>query len=267
MNYGRACPRSHKIANLPERLVAYREVPGSVTRTVNFKDNLARISADNIARAAGLPAHDRHAHNIAALYHRVPELLRGMAGFCPHEPDFARCRQPYRRRCSCPARAKADKVAAETGSDDGAGYAAEFGGDKIMITVRLVGGLGNQMFQYACGQRLAHDRGVALRLDTADCVAENRPYALDHFRIEARVLGAAEGRHVRPAFLRVRKRFPWLASVLPGGAGYVGEKHFSFDPAILESPSSCYLDGYWQSERYLRPYPPPSAPSSRSRNR
>ncbi len=34
-----------------------------------------------------------------------------------------------------------------------------------MITVKLIGGLGNQMFQYACARRLALKRGVELKLD------------------------------------------------------------------------------------------------------
>ena len=35
----------------------------------------------------------------------------------------------------------------------------------IMILMRLSGGLGNQLFQYALGRRLAHDRNTDLKLD------------------------------------------------------------------------------------------------------
>ena len=34
-----------------------------------------------------------------------------------------------------------------------------------MITVSLIGGLGNQMFQYAAGKALAERHGVPLALD------------------------------------------------------------------------------------------------------
>jgi hypothetical protein len=48
-----------------------------------------------------------------------------------------------------------------------------------MIVMRLYGGLGNQMFQYALGRRLALDHGVPLKLDLA-WFAENpkRDYRL-----------------------------------------------------------------------------------------
>ena len=36
-----------------------------------------------------------------------------------------------------------------------------------MIGTRLMGGLGNQMFQYAAGLRLAKRHGVPLRVDTS----------------------------------------------------------------------------------------------------
>jgi len=37
-----------------------------------------------------------------------------------------------------------------------------------MIRVKLIGGLGNQLFQYACGRALAEDLGVKLVLDITD---------------------------------------------------------------------------------------------------
>lgn len=36
-----------------------------------------------------------------------------------------------------------------------------------MVITRLIGGLGNQMFQYAAGRRFAHVLGVELKLDIA----------------------------------------------------------------------------------------------------
>ena len=36
-----------------------------------------------------------------------------------------------------------------------------------MIVSRLIGGLGNQMFQYAAGRALALERGLSLRLDVS----------------------------------------------------------------------------------------------------
>jgi hypothetical protein len=32
---------------------------------------------------------------------------------------------------------------------------------------------------------------------------------------------------------------------------YVKEIYFQFDPKVLKAPKDCYLDGYWQSEKYF----------------
>ena len=47
-----------------------------------------------------------------------------------------------------------------------------------MIVVRLIGGLGNQMFQYALGRHLALTNGVELLLDTThfDRIPRRRKY-------------------------------------------------------------------------------------------
>ena len=56
-----------------------------------------------------------------------------------------------------------------------------------MIVVKLKGGLGNQMFQYAAGRALAVRAGTDLLLDTKIYgQTYNREYGLDKFRIHAR---------------------------------------------------------------------------------
>ena len=49
-----------------------------------------------------------------------------------------------------------------------------------MITVSLIGGLGNQMFQYAAGKALAERHGVPLALD----ISGFRDYALRPFLLD-----------------------------------------------------------------------------------
>jgi glycosyltransferase involved in cell wall biosynthesis len=64
--------RRHRVANLPERLTVYREVPGSLCRTgqEGFVDKLVRISAENLAFAVGDGKPGHHHIDIAALTHR-----------------------------------------------------------------------------------------------------------------------------------------------------------------------------------------------------
>ena len=55
-----------------------------------------------------------------------------------------------------------------------------------MIIVRLMGGLGNQMFQYAAGKALADRLGVSLQLDRTflDQRSENPGYTLRNFELD-----------------------------------------------------------------------------------
>lgn len=60
-----------RMANLPERLVGYREVEGSICRTTpqRITDGVVRISGQNIAFASGLDPADPVVTDLAALLH------------------------------------------------------------------------------------------------------------------------------------------------------------------------------------------------------
>ena len=56
-------------------------------------------------------------------------------------------------------------------------------------TVRIHGGLGNQLFQYAAGRALADRTGTKLRLDACYFGVEKlRNFELDNFKIRAKVV-------------------------------------------------------------------------------
>lgn len=122
-----------------------------------------------------------------------------------------------------------------------------------MIVTRLRGGLGNQMFQYAAGLRLACARGTRLLLDTSPLCDPGchtpRSYALGPFRLSAGRASpeelAAFGRSRRSLASRLARRLgrrPDAAAV---------ERHFHFDEEVLALPDGVCLRGYWQSERYF----------------
>ena len=122
-----------------------------------------------------------------------------------------------------------------------------------MIITRLIGGLGNQMFHYAVGRRLAHVLGTELKLDISAFQSYKlRTYSLGNFNIREKFASPKEVLALtRPTILeRIRakalRRRPWPPRT------YVREKqHFHFDPKILSLPDGVYLDGYWQSEKYF----------------
>jgi hypothetical protein len=119
-----------------------------------------------------------------------------------------------------------------------------------VIIVRLMGGLGNQLFQYAAGRRLSLTLGVPLKLDigTYRQHSQNtqRAYELNRFCIEAGIATAWEVASSRgPRFLtRITKPLGLLPRL-------VLERGFAFDPAILHLGDGRYLEGYWQSYRYF----------------
>lgn len=119
-----------------------------------------------------------------------------------------------------------------------------------MIVVKLMGGLGNQMFQYATGRRLAlaHDAPLKLDLSWFD-TQEKRHYELgdlcvfESFATPGEVLALTRN---KPSPLHrllgreARARDTWIR-----------ERHFHFDATVLDLPDGLYLEGYWQSERYF----------------
>lgn len=122
-----------------------------------------------------------------------------------------------------------------------------------MIVVRLMGGLGNQMFQYAAARRLAHVSGVPLKLDlgwfgSTPAGTTPRDYALTPFTIVEEVASAAE---VARLAMQPGTLGKLLARLTPFGGTYLPERHYHFDPALLSPRQSAYLDGYWQSEKYF----------------
>ncbi len=131
-----------------------------------------------------------------------------------------------------------------------------------MIIMKLQGGLGNQLFQYALGRRLALKNATELKLDISRYHEETEPrkFALPHFSIDAGIATAADYRLMRLPnpqsrnfFARVvRKAFRMIESTRgTEKRAYVLEPSLEFCPDILKIEGSAYLSGDWQSEEYF----------------
>ncbi|MGH1590655.1 alpha-1,2-fucosyltransferase [Methylobacterium phyllosphaerae] len=124
-----------------------------------------------------------------------------------------------------------------------------------MIIVRLMGGLGNQMFQYALGRSLAIKHGMPLLLDKSFYADEHgvnvtvREYDLGHFKIRAVALPDTIARLVSPdrnsGMPRLLER--WTSRAF----GLKRETSMRFDPSIFLAPGKTIFEGYWQSEKYF----------------
>jgi Glycosyl transferase family 11 len=133
-----------------------------------------------------------------------------------------------------------------------------------MIIVKLSGGIGNQLFQYALGKNLSVKNNVALKFETSEYTSDARKYSLSKFTIPESILGiSTETNLVEIGLPSMRDKSLW------GRMGrkifriteyfkpiyerkFVLEPCFNFYPDILKIKDDCYLSGVWQSEKYFK---------------
>lgn len=123
-----------------------------------------------------------------------------------------------------------------------------------MVIVRLMGGLGNQMFQYATGRAVAHRNRTQLKLDVSALERDAaRSYTLHHFNIVKSIATSDEvGRFTkRDLWGRISRRVERYLRP-PYRRPVFTQRFDHFDPDILRLRGSVYLTGYWQSEKYFK---------------
>lgn len=133
-----------------------------------------------------------------------------------------------------------------------------------MIIVRLKGGLGNQLFQYAAARSLSIRLETELKLDISNYASDpySRKYSLTHFNIQENFATQSEiewytklererryisKRISTPLYISLNK----MLTRLTGIPLYYYEKSHAFNKEFFSLPSDVYLDGYWQTEKYF----------------
>jgi hypothetical protein len=103
-----------------------------------------------------------------------------------------------------------------------------------LIITKLIGGLGNQMFQYAVARCLAYLNQDELKLDISGFIEYPlRIYHLNCFNIVGQIALDEEINQAK-------------------AVQYVRESYFQFNSEILNLKGDLYLEGYWQSEKYFK---------------
>jgi hypothetical protein len=132
-----------------------------------------------------------------------------------------------------------------------------------MIISHLMGGLGNQMFEYAAGLALARRRRTVLKLDVSfyhEHDVDDRHYSLDCLNVPAQfatrqeVLSFASGLTSMEKIARgmcAGLGMPKFVSLLErrGHAHY--QKQWTYYPEFHELPDNTWLHGNYQSEKFF----------------
>lgn len=121
-----------------------------------------------------------------------------------------------------------------------------------MVIIKLLGGLGNQMFQYAIGRQLSNIYDAKLFLDLSFLLdktpKENftfRNFELSEFNIKAEYKLNFEFDYLYNNSLisKVRRKISRI--------NLISESDMRFNPSVLLAGKNIYLDGYWQCEKYF----------------
>jgi len=117
------------------------------------------------------------------------------------------------------------------------------------ICVRLVGGLGNQLFQAAAGMCAAHRLNAKLIFDISSYKTDKRrTYELEPFAHEAQILDCA----TPSVFDYWRLLQPSRKSVPPNWNGKIWQQSgFTYDDEFEQILPNTYLIGYFQSPNYF----------------
>jgi len=134
------------------------------------------------------------------------------------------------------------------------------------VVVKIFGGLGNQMFQYAIGKSISLQYGSDFQIESKYGFINDfyeRSFGLSHFNIKAhqvdlKILPRKLVKSSKYAFIQkiidfFDNRFPFLNYLLDSKHwNIVYEKNLYFNPSVFNSSKNQYLIGYWQSERYFK---------------
>lgn len=121
---------------------------------------------------------------------------------------------------------------------------------KGKVILRLNGGLGNQMFQWALARMIEETTDMDVLLDMSYFNKRYaRPYQLNIFRLEPKF--------VRGFWLALKLDIIWMFRAISNweknfGITLYSEKQFNFDTDINKIGPETYINGFFQSELYFK---------------
>lgn len=129
-----------------------------------------------------------------------------------------------------------------------------------MITIKIQGGLGNQMFQYALGRAMSLKHGTAFKMDLVFLMhrisRKNltfRNYQLSKFNVTENFTTSSKIARYSPNLIFglifiinfIKKKFK---------LSYIAESAQNIDLSNKSLLNNAYFDGYWQDEKYFKEF-------------
>jgi len=126
-----------------------------------------------------------------------------------------------------------------------------------MNIVHIIGGLGNQMFQYAFAYAYGQNKQCEVKLDITDFDSyQLRKYELNVFSPSLSIATEAEINSMEckqtKLWQRVYKKLRQILKKIDTNC-YI-EPHFYYDKTVYALSGDIYFKGYWQSEKYFIKY-------------
>ncbi len=118
-----------------------------------------------------------------------------------------------------------------------------------MIVLKMAGGLGNQMFQYALYKQLEYmGRNVRINDYTFYKSEDIRTRQIDIFKLSYQRATKKEIDRLNDSSLLFKDRL--RRKIFGRNDKIYKEKQFHFDPMVFKLTDAC-LEGYWQSEKFF----------------
>jgi len=125
------------------------------------------------------------------------------------------------------------------------------------LIVNIIGGLGNQMFQYAFAYAASQKKNVSFKLDLSGFkFCELREYALTNYGIDAEVATVEEVERLKYLSESLVNKYirALTRGAKPLAESYYKEAGRQFDDNVYNQDGDVYFSGYWQSEKYFQDY-------------
>ncbi|TSJ40297.1 alpha-1,2-fucosyltransferase [Mucilaginibacter corticis] len=127
-----------------------------------------------------------------------------------------------------------------------------------MIVVKIVGGLGNQLFQYSFGKAIEAHTGLQVYYDVDDFNGKYTLHkiSLQHFNVNIHKASIKDIQQLSSIYNKAKYK---LYRITKGGVinkkalNLYREEGTLYDADVFSlSYDNIYFDGYWQSEKYFR---------------